>query len=105
MGQGNESVNGGDTGHLEVGVALFEATGVSSFEAQDVTVASKLGEIAEFFGKHPDAVSTIRRVSRANQNPNVDRLDHMLSFVKLSKERMDAAGKLQKLEDELKFYG
>ena len=74
---------------LEVGVALFNATGISSFEAQDPTTAMKLQELADFFGNHPDAVGTIRQVTRSNKNPQTENVDHLLAFVKLNKEKMD----------------
>ncbi len=89
---------------LETGVALFNATGLSSHHLADPITRGKLQEIAEFFRDAPDPAALINSVTRTNKSPSINNLDHLFGFVKLSKEKVVMQNEITRLDSELKFY-
>ena len=88
---------------LELGTALHSAVG--GISDKDPIKISQIQEIAEFFNNHPDAVETMGRVSRSNSNPNLSNLEHLTTYVLLSKKRMGIMDSLENINNELKYYG
>ena len=90
--------------NIELGVALHRYLGLNSIENQQPDNMNKVREISEFFNDHPEAVGTLERVARSNKNPNIKNVDHLLSFVSLSKEKFSLLNKIDDLNKQLKFY-
>lgn len=89
---------------IETGVALHRALNLTTYDLQMPETMRQINEIADFMNQHPDAVGTINRVVRANKNPNITGLDHMLGFVALSKQKLAKLSEIDVLNNELKFY-
>jgi len=93
-----------DSNNLELGVALHNSLGISESDMMIPGTVSKLQEISGFLGMHPDPVGTLNRVVRSNKSPNINNTDHLLSFVALSKEKMNAMDQLDNINNQLKYY-
>ena len=89
---------------IGLGVALHETLGLNEFDLQIPGNMNKLREIAEFMNEYPEAISTVERVARANKNPNIKNIDHMISFVAISKEKLRILDGLDDINNQLKHY-
>jgi len=88
---------------LELGVALHKAVG--GLSDKDPVTINQIQDVAEFFNNHPDAVDTMGRVTRSNKNPNISNLDHLTTYMLLSKKKMSIMDSLDNINNELKYYG
>ena len=89
---------------MEVGVELYKALNLSRAEFADGTQTAKLKDIAEFLNNHPDPVFIIRSVIRSNKNPNIKNIDHLWTYVQLNNKKRDLENRINKLNNELKYY-
>jgi len=89
--------------NLELGVALHQAIG-GLHDKGEIEI-SQIQDVAEFFNDYPNAVETLNRVAQSNKNPNIKNLDHLTAFVLLSKKKLSILDSLDKINNELKYYG
>lgn len=89
---------------IELGMTLYNATGLGHMEMKDPANISKLKEVAEFFENHPDPIFAINSVKNSNKNPNVNNLEHLLTYVRLQKEKFSLLNKIEDLKNQLKYY-
>lgn len=88
-----------------IGAHLFKTLNVSPYAVSaDPSLFAKVRQIADFFSGHPDPLFVIDSVSRSNKNPNIKQVDHLASYVKLSKDKFAYLSKLDQLDKELKYY-
>lgn len=88
---------------LDLGVALHKAVG--GLVTKSPNEVTQIQELAEFFNEHPDAVEVLGRITRSNQNPNIKQLDHLTSYMLLSKKKLGILDSLDNINNELKYYG
>ena len=89
---------------IELGVVLHRTLELNEFDLSMPDKMNRVKEISEFMNQHPDAISTIERVARSNRNPNISQLDHLTSFVSLSKEKLRILDGLDSINNQLKYY-
>lgn len=95
-----------DTGFndIMVGAELFNKLNLSQSAMMDPNNFTKVREIASFLNEHPDPHFVIQSVTNSNKNPAVKQIDHMLSYIRLYKERLAAKTKIEELDNQLKHY-
>lgn len=88
-----------------VGTELFRTLKMTSGDMTDPQKFHKMREITKFLNEHPDPLFIIGSVTRSNNNPNRENLDHLFDFVQLTKEKGALSDKLDNINNELKLYG
>jgi len=91
------------TRNLDLGVALHDAIGgLADKTPNDIM---QIQEVADFFNDFPDAIDTLKRVARSNNNPNIKNLEHITAFMLLNKKKLEVMDSLDNINNELKYYG
>jgi hypothetical protein len=90
---------------LEVGVELYKSLNLSAIDLKEPWRFSALREISEYLNSIPDAAFVVRKVVSTNKNPQRSNLEHLASYVRLSKDKMATENKIKELEKQLKYYG
>jgi len=88
---------------LEVGTALFNTLGLTFVDMSIPGRAEKIKEIAEFLNLHTDPHYVIG-LTKYNKSSDLDNLDYLLGYTRLSKQKMELMDKVNKIDEELKFY-
>jgi len=90
---------------IGLGVALFDALKINPAKlADDNFLSSKVQRIAQFLEGQPDPQFLITRLVNSNKSPNIDNIDHFVSFINLETERVSKEKELDLIEDQLRHY-
>jgi hypothetical protein len=92
------------TNNLEAGVALFQALNLSISDRADPIKMDQVKEIGEYLNSHPEPTWLIRTLVDKNKVPNRSNLEHILSYVRMDKERMAKQAEIDALTNGLRYY-
>lgn len=90
--------------NLDLATEMHRQMGLAFMDLSNPTVSSQLAEITQFLENEPDPNFVLRSVLNSKKSNEITSLDHMLSFVRLSKEKNNINEKLSNINKELEYY-
>ena len=92
------------TNDLEVGVNLYNALNLSSWEISDPVNERKLDQISQYLNGHPDPSFLINILKRSGSKVNTPMIDHFYGYIQLQKQKADLMRNIENLDKDIKYY-